>query len=141
MTNERKYLKLSLYKTDLDGDPIFITDLAQTDIDQIFKISSIEKVSHYFTNFFEICHKVGFAHAYQINPNHRLKYTSILNIKGIPVTKFLTGKYRELLVANLDISENQYPETSKRLFIINAPLSFKIVFKMISLFLSKKTLD
>lgn len=75
-------------------------------MDQIFEISTIEKVYHYFANFYEISHRVGFAHAYKTNPNHTLKYTTILNLKGIPVTKFLTGKYRELLVANLDISEN-----------------------------------
>lgn len=42
---------------------------------------------------------------------------------------------------NIKISEQIYPETNKRLFIINAPTSFKILFKMIRVFLDKNTIE
>ena len=55
--------------------------------------------------------------------------------------KFLTGQFKHFLMSIIKISEQYYPETSKKLFIINAPFSFKIVFKMIKMFLSKGTID
>ncbi len=53
----------------------------------------------------------------------------------------MTGQLKNLLLANIKISEQFYPETNKKLFIINAPFSFKLVFKMIQIFLDQVTLD
>ena len=62
-----------------------------------------------------------------------------MNFKDVNITKFLRGNMRKLLELCSYVSSNLFPETMKRLIIVNAPYLFKVLYNAIKSFLDKST--
>ena len=64
-----------------------------------------------------------------------------MNFKDVNVTKFLRGNLRKLIELGSYVSSNLFPETMKRMIIVNAPYLFKLLFGVVKTFLDKSTQD
>jgi hypothetical protein len=57
-----------------------------------------------------------------------------MNFKDVNVTNFLRGNLRKLMEVSSYVSSNHFPETMKRLIIVNAPYLFKLLFGVVKTF-------
>ncbi|KZS17891.1 SEC14 protein 2 [Daphnia magna] len=67
--------------------------------------------------------------------------TFIIDMDGLSMRQMSYKPFREVGLEAIKISEANYPESLRRVFIINAPKVFTFVFSMVKPFLHQATLD
>jgi hypothetical protein len=67
--------------------------------------------------------------------------TNILDLEGMNFTKILSKRHeiQRFLKMSSTIAQDYYPEIMARLFIINAPLLFSVLWTVVKGFLDEKT--
>lgn len=131
--------RMYYHKTDRMGRPIFIQDLSGLEADKVFSVTSAERIVQNFAVTLE--HAVR--HRYQgcsiakgrmIDDN-----LMILNIQGLGLSTFwsMKNKLQELL----SILDNNFPELSGRVQIINAPMLFSTVWSCVKGWLPAHTTE
>lgn len=60
------------------------------------------------------------------------QYVYIMDLKGLSIKKHFTAKVRGILQPIFKISGDYYPDSLWNLFIINAPMSFRMIWRIIS---------
>ncbi|XP_046633880.1 SEC14-like protein 2 isoform X4 [Daphnia pulicaria] len=75
----------------------------------------------------------------QVNP--MLYQTFIVDMEGLSMNQMAYKPFREVGFEGIQISEANYPESLRRVFIVNAPKVFTFVFNMVKPFLHPVTLD
>lgn len=60
------------------------------------------------------------------------RYIFIMDLKGLSFSKHMTAKVRNLLQPLFAISGDRYPETLWTMFLVNTPMTFRFVWKIIS---------
>ncbi|XP_059350802.1 SEC14-like protein 2 [Daphnia carinata] len=67
--------------------------------------------------------------------------TFLIDMDGLSMRQMSFKPFREVGFEAIKISEANYPESLRRVFIINAPKAFTFVFSMVKPFLHQSTLD
>ena len=69
------------------------------------------------------------------------KITVIFDFKNVNSFSFFSGDMKKFLNIGMKISKEYFPETSKRIIIINAPSMFGMLWKVIKVFLDEDTIN
>lgn len=125
------------HKTDKDGRPIYVERLGQLDIAALYAATTQERqlkrlVSEYersASERFPACSK-AFGHPVETS-------CTILDLYNVSVSKFYQVK--DYVSQASSISQDRYPETMGKFYIINAPWAFSAVWAVIKPWLDPVT--
>ncbi|KAJ5235670.1 Cellular retinaldehyde binding/alpha-tocopherol transport [Penicillium citrinum] len=134
-----KFYPQYYHKTDKDGRPLYIEKLGKIDLNQMYKITTSERMLKNLVTEYEkmsdprlpaCSRKAG-----------KLLETSctVMDMKGVGVTS-IPSVYGYVRQAS-EISQNYYPERLGKLYIINAPWGFSSVFSVVKGFLDPVTVS
>ncbi|WIA35465.1 hypothetical protein OEZ86_003902 [Tetradesmus obliquus] len=136
----RKHYPHFYHKTDKYGRPVYIELLGQCDIDQLLKVTTIERFTNYHIQQSEAfrCHKLPACTA--AAGRTMLTHTIILDMAGLSPTRHFTLTVKHFLENISRIDQNNFPEHLGCLFMINTPLLFRGFWSVIKGFLDERTL-
>jgi len=134
-----KYYPQYYHKTDKDGRPIYIERLGQLDIVALYAVTTKERqlkrlVFEYERSTaerFPACSK-AFGHPVETS-------CTILDLQNVSVSKFYQVK--DYVSQASSISQDRYPETMGKFYIINAPWAFSAVWSIVKPWLDPVTVQ
>lgn len=129
--------RMYFHKTDRLGRPIFIQDLSNLDPDKVFAITSPERIIQNFAVTLE--HAVRYRYlACTASQGHLVDDNfMVLNVAGLGLSTFWSMKSQ--LQKLLNILDDNFPELSGRVQIINAPYLFTTVWSYVKNWLPAQT--
>jgi hypothetical protein len=117
------------YSTSKDGYPVYIERYGKTDIKKVLGTFSEERLGEYFTNSYEVMIHCIWPECSK-KAGRRVDSTiSILDIQGFGVVSLMNKDTRAFMKVASDISENFYPASGSKLFIVNAGFQFRMAWK------------
>ncbi|SPO27697.1 related to SEC14 -phosphatidylinositol/phosphatidylcholine transfer protein [Ustilago trichophora] len=127
------------HKTDKLGRPIFIQDLGNMDCNAVFKVTTPERVIHNFAVTLELAVR----HRYEACSVSSGRWVDdnfmVVNLAGLGLGTFwsMKGQLQQLL----SILDNNFPELSGRVQIINAPYMFSTIWSWVKGWLPTATVE
>merc|ERR1711939_553250 len=125
------------HKTDKDGRPVYIEQLGKLDLTKLYEVTTPERQlqSHvveyekFLRDRLPVCSAIA----------GRLIETSctIMDLKGVGISQF--WKVKNYVQEASSISQNNYPETMGKFYIINAPWAFSTVWSLVKGWLDEAT--
>lgn len=144
-------IEYNFYGTDKDGRPIRITRTPSGDLKEIFDKYTMEEwldlqvmvMERVEKIIFPICSQkvnkpVSKCFRYLLKPD---QFISIVDLSEFSIGGVLDSKFKEGQKKGHDFFELNYPNASYKVYLINTPTIFQMVWKAFSWFLSKKTID
>jgi len=125
------------HKTDKLGRPLYFEQLGTLDVNEIFKITSQDRIIRNHIYEYERLLKLRFPACSNQSNCHIDQSVTILDLKGVSLFQFANVFNFVKQVA--DIAQNYYPELLGRMFIINAPWLFSSVWNMVKPLLDEVT--
>lgn len=134
-----KYYPQYYHKTDKDGRPIYIERLGLLDIAALYSVTTQERQLQ------------RLVYEYERNTSHRLPACSIasghpvetsctiLDLKNVSFTNFY--RVKDYVMRASSISQDRYPESMGKFYIINAPWTFSVVWNVIKPWLDEVTVS
>jgi hypothetical protein len=132
------YYPHGFHKTDKLGRPIYIDIMGEIKIDELFKLTTHERMITYQTKSYERLMYEIFPACSKESKKYVHQTFTIIDLKKLSA-KHLNKKTYGLLKIISQISQNYYPETLGQLFIINTGLVFKAAWAVCKGFLDEKT--
>ena len=128
------------YNVDRSGRPMTIQHLGQVQPKKIQQITSedrmvkfhIQEYERFLVRIAPVCSRVAGRHIDQS--------LAILDVKGVTVG-MMTGDVRKVLGRIMSIAQDHYPETMGETIIINAPVSFRMVWSIVKGMLQPRTVN
>ena len=129
--------RMYFHKTDKMGRPIFVQDLSNIDATAIFNLVQPEDIIEKFAVVLEEAMRYRYMHSSLAASRTIEDNFMILNVDGLGLSTFwaMKGKLQQLL----GILDNNFPELSGRVQIINAPWVFATIFSYIKGWLPQAT--
>lgn len=139
---ERKAVK-ALYphfhhKTDKLGRPVYIERLGHLQLEEILKVTTMDRMLLYHIKEWEILINWKFAACSKKSGRTISQSLTILDLKGVTM-KTMNKQVRLFIQKITKIDQDNYPEYLGKMFIVNAPTTFKAVWAMIKPWLDKRT--
>lgn len=137
-----EFTKVGYYGEDFEGRPIKIVQPGDVDPGEILKKIPQDKTFHFQLANIERLVNIVMPHcANKYNKNIHMQVV-IVDIKNVNFGRFMSNpRMLDLARARSSIFQENYPETTARTVIINAGTVFYAFFKIVSVFLRKKTLE
>jgi len=126
------------FRTDKKGRPIYIERLGKLKLNEVFKLTTQERLIKYYTQSYErlINHIFPSCTAAAGHPCNQS--VTILDLKGASMSLASKQVYDFIQLAS-KIGQDFYPEILGQMFIINAPMLFTGVWTLIKGWLDEKT--
>lgn len=135
-------VKIGFYGEDFEGRPIKIVRPLDFDIDLALQKIPQEKSFHFQMGNTERMVNIVFPMLTNRYQRHIYNQVVIVDIKHINFGKLLANpKMMDLGKARSSIFQDNYPEITHKTVIVNAGTMFYAFWKIVSIFLKKKTLD
>ncbi|KAI9496667.1 CRAL-TRIO domain-containing protein [Zychaea mexicana] len=129
-----------LHKTDNDGCPIYIERLGHHAAKEIAKYATSEEVSHYHIGCNEFLHRVIMKDCSKKAGKIINRETVIFDCTGMGWHQFhMPALYYIRAISDTD--QKYYPETLNKLYLVNAPSAFVMVWKIVKGWLDPGTID
>lgn len=125
------------HKTDKFGRPIYIEMISMINIDKILDIIDEDGLVKMMVKDYEYYKKVRLPACSKAAGKAIEQSLTILCAKDCSLSFFL--KVKKMIQKSSQISQDYYPEMLGNLFIINTNFVFKMMWKVIKLFLEEKT--
>ena len=136
------YTKVGYYGHDFEGRPIKIVQPMKVDIDNILKNIPEGKTFHYQVGNAERMINIIFPLTSQHFDKHIYHQVVIVDLKNIEFGQFVKNpKLLDMARSRSKIFQENYPETTHKTVLINASGVFYVFWKIVSVFMKKKTLD
>jgi hypothetical protein len=132
------YYPHGLHKTDKYGRPIYIEILGELRIDELFKVTTPERLLSYNSKCYERLLNEIFTSCSRAAKKHIHETLTILDLKKL-TTKLLSKKTYGFLKMTTYNSQNYYPEILGSLYVVNSGLLFKAAWSVCKAFLDEKT--
>ncbi|ORZ02235.1 CRAL-TRIO domain-containing protein [Syncephalastrum racemosum] len=129
-----------LHKTDKDGCPIYIERLGYHAAKEIAKNTTAEEVSQYHIGCNEFLHRVIMKDCSRKANKTINRETVIFDCTGMGWHQFHMPALQYIRAIS-DTDQKYYPETLNRLFLVNAPSAFVMVWKIVKGWLDPGTID
>ena len=126
------------HKTDKKGRPIYIERLGQLQIDEVFKLTTEERLIKHYIVSYELLMRLRFPACSAIAGTRIEQGLNILDLNGGSM-KILSKKVYALIQLASKVGSDYYPEIMGQTFIVNAPMLFSGVWAVIKGFLDEKT--
>jgi hypothetical protein len=127
-----------LHKTDKLGRPIYIEVLGELKVDEMYKITTPERLLQYQTREYEKLLKNIFPTCSKVHGSYISQTFMIIDLKKM-TSKLLSKKIYSFLKLTSFSSQNYYPEILGQLYIVNTGLLFKAAWSVCKAFLDEKT--
>eukprot|EP00250_Pteridium_aquilinum_P011251 c19936_g2_i1 orf=233-1192(+) len=139
---ERKAIK-ELYphfhhKTDKFGRPIYVERVGHLQLEEILKITTMDRMLMYHIKEWEILIDWKFPACSKKAGQMIMQSLTILDVKGVAM-KAMNKQVRSFIQKITKIDQDYYPEYLGKMFIVNAPTAFKAVWAVIKPWLDKRT--
>jgi hypothetical protein len=134
----RLYYPHGLHKTDKNGRPIYIEILGELRVDELFKVTTPERLLAYQAKCYERVLSEVFPSCSRAAKTHIHQTLTILDLKKL-TAKLLSKKTYGFLKMTSFNSQNYYPEILGSLYIVNTGLLFKAAWSVCKAFLDEKT--
>ncbi|ORX89360.1 hypothetical protein K493DRAFT_318749 [Basidiobolus meristosporus CBS 931.73] len=125
------------HKTDKEGRPIYIEQLGKLESKKLLAVTNEERLTKdHIISYETLINKIF--PACSAKAGHHVETScTIIDLKGASLVHFpqVAGIIKRISV----IAQNYYPELLGRMFIINAPLLFSSIWKLIVPFLDEAT--
>lgn len=138
MFEVKKYYPHSYHKTDKTGRPIYIEMLSELKYNELFKVTTEERMTNYYIKEYERLMWYRFPACSAAMKRPVEQSCTILDVKGIGITS-LIGKTREFLKIASAIGQDYYPEMLGSMFLLNASFFFRAVWALAKTFIDEKT--
>jgi hypothetical protein len=126
------------HKTDKVGRPIYVEILGKLELDQLFKLTTKERLEMFFIYEYEKLMRIRLpACTQEAGGRHIETSFTILDLKNCSIMQALRIKDQLQMVTQ--IGQNYYPETMGMTFIINAPWLFDTIWNFVKGFLDEVT--
>ncbi|KAK4056233.1 cytosolic factor, phosphatidylinositol/phosphatidylcholine transfer protein [Microbotryomycetes sp. JL221] len=125
------------HKTDKDGRPVYIEQLGKLDLKELYKHTTPERQIQSLVVEYEKFQRDRLPVCSEISGHLIETSCSIMDLKGIGLSQF--WKVKGYVQEASAISQNNYPETMGRFYIINAPWAFSTAWSVIKGWLDEAT--
>ena len=126
------------HRTDKLGRPIYIELYDKTDVKELFKITTEEKMVKYYIKQYERQMKYIFPACSAVVQKPIEQSCTILDANGIGITS-LVGPIKGFLKLASDIGQDYYPEMLGKMTIVNVGMFFRAIWSMVKGFIDPKT--
>lgn len=128
------------HKMDKNGRPIYIEILSECKIDEVFKITSEDRMQRYYIKEYERTLRYRFDCCGIKTGKIVEQSLTILCVKDLGIT-ILTGKTKRFLKIASDIGQDYYPEMLGSMYLINSGFWFSALWSVVKNFIDKKTVS
>eukprot|EP01025_Chloroclados_australasicus_P002455 TRINITY_DN1055_c0_g1_i2.p1 TRINITY_DN1055_c0_g1~~TRINITY_DN1055_c0_g1_i2.p1 ORF type:complete len:492 (-),score=36.16 TRINITY_DN1055_c0_g1_i2:370-1845(-) len=126
------------HKTDKQGRPIYIQHLGCIDLKKITQVTTVDRMIRFHVQEWERCIKTIFPACSRKAGRRIDQMFAIMDVQGVGL-HMLSADVRRTLQEITKIDQDNYPESLGKVFIINAPIIFKAVWKFIHPLLNPRT--
>jgi hypothetical protein len=126
------------HRTDKLGRPIYIELYDKTDVKELFKITTEEKMIKYYIKAYERQIKYIFPACSAVVKRPVEQSCTILDANGIGIFS-LIGPIKGFLKLASDIGQDYYPEMLGKMTIVNVGFFFRAIWSMVKGFVDPKT--
>ncbi|XP_057372739.1 SEC14-like protein 2 [Daphnia carinata] len=135
-----KYYPMGIIGNDKQSCPVWIVSFGNADWRGILQSVSKRDYLRYICYMAEKSFKEMRKNSLQTQKPVTYQ-TFIIDMDGLSMRQMSYKPFREVGIEGIKLSEANYPESLRRVFIINAPKAFTFVFSMVKPFLHQVTLD
>lgn len=128
------------HKFDKQGRPVYFDVTGQMDVKLINAIATMEEMMDIHINQCEYIATRLYPLASERAGKKIYQITSVVDLKGLS-KKQLTKKAYAFLKALAKCDQDNYPESLGKLLMINVPMVFKVVWKIVKPWLDQRTRD
>jgi CRAL/TRIO domain len=126
------------HKTDRKGRPIYIERLGLLKIDEVFKITTEERLVRHYIHAYELLMKLRYPSCSAVAGTRIEQGVTILDLHHGSM-KILNKKVYGLIQLAAKVGSDYYPEIMGQCFIVNAPMLFTGVWAIVKGFIDEKT--
>jgi hypothetical protein len=126
------------HKTDKLGRPVYIELYDKTDVNELFKITTEDKMVKYYIKQYERQMKYIFPACSAVVQKPVEQSCTILDANGIGIFS-LVGPIKGFVKLASDIGQDYYPEMLGKMTIINVGFLFRAIWSMVKGFIDPKT--
>ena len=138
MFEVKKYYPHSYHKTDKTGRPIYIEMISKVNLDELFKVTTEERMTKYYVREYERLMKRRFPACSAVVKKPIEQSLTILDIQGIGVSH-LVGKTKAFVQLASKIGQDYYPEMLGTMMLLNNGWFFSAAWAIIKNFVDEKT--
>lgn len=128
----------SYHKTDKTGRPIYIELISKVNLDELFKVTTEDRMISYYIREYERLMKWRFPACSAVLKTPIEQSLTILDLEGIGISH-LMGKTKAFLKLASDIGQDYYPEMLGTMMLLNTSFFFNAVWGIIKVFIDEKT--
>jgi len=126
------------HKTDKMGRPVYIERLGQLQVEELLKITTMDRMLMYHVKEWEFLIDWKFPACSKKYGTYISQSMTILDLKGVTM-KHMSKQVRHFIQKITKVDQDYYPEYLGRMFIVNAPTAFKAFWAAIKPWLDKRT--
>eukprot|EP00899_Mesostigma_viride_P008693 jgi/Mesvir1/17825/Mv12919-RA.1 len=135
----KKFYPHGHHKTDKRGHPIYIEHVGRLDVKSLMEVTDMDRLLRYHVQEWERLLKVKFPACSRAAGRRIEQSFTILDLKEMSGMLKLFKTSKDFLRTIMQVDADNYPEHLFRLFIINAPFTFKGVWSIIRPWLDERT--
>ncbi|KAL8277621.1 hypothetical protein RQP46_010053 [Phenoliferia psychrophenolica] len=125
------------HKCDKDGRPIYVEQLGKLDLAKLYEVTTPERQLQSLVVEYEKFQRDRLPICSAITGHLIETSCTIMDLKGVGITQF--WKVKNFVQEAAAISQNNYPESMGKFYIINAPWAFSSVWSLVKGWLDEAT--